>query len=196
MDNLIYRPAPGEEEIWINCEDYPAYDVSTFGQVRNTLTNHMMTLKYSNSGGYAQVHLRVGIDSPNGKYVAVHRLVAQAFCHNNDPEKRIEVDHRDRDRTNNYYKNLKWVSHKENLENQTSHRKERVYKKSTPIVLLDRETKELLAEYSSPNEAGQVLKLSPQVIVDNIHHHSQFMKVGLFMTKKNYENNFLTQAKN
>lgn len=50
----------------------------------------------------------------------VHRLVAIAFCDGRS-EERNEVNHIDYNRTNNYYKNLEWVTHRENVQHSKSH---------------------------------------------------------------------------
>lgn len=166
MEKLILSaaPAPGEQEIWTKCVDYPAYEVSTFGNVRNAATRVFMTPKFINSGGYAQVHLRIGIKNKNGKFETVHRLVAKAFCENPDPEKKYIVDHIDHNRKNNYYKNLRWVTPKENVLNSNP-RKPRIYKERTPIVLLNAETNELIKEFPNTLVAAKELNLSPTVIV-------------------------------
>ena len=46
----------------------------------------------------------------------VHRVVAELFIPN--PEGLPEVDHIDRDRSNNRVENLRWVSHQQNAQNQ------------------------------------------------------------------------------
>lgn len=189
MENEIIKPilpTPGEEEIWVVCEDYPAYEISTFGNGRNRQTQKVMCPKFTNSGGYAQLHFRIGVDNPNGKYVAVHRLVAKAFIPNDDPNRKL-VDHRDRNRRNNYYKNLRWATPQENSDNSTKKKSKYIYKKSTPLVLFDAKTKELIGEFLSPNDAAEKLQLSAQVIVDSIHRYRPCLKVGIFMTKEDYE---------
>ena len=188
MEKLILSaaPAPGEQEIWTKCVDYPAYEVSTFGNVRNAATRVFMTPKFINSGGYAQVHLRIGIKNKNGKFETVHRLVAKAFCENPDPEKKYIVDHIDHNRKNNYYKNLRWVTPKENVLNSNP-RKPRIYKERTPIVLLNAETNELIKEFSNTLVAAKELNLSPTVIVQSIRNDRLSLKVGRFMSKTDYE---------
>lgn len=51
----------------------------------------------------------------NGKSYreAIHRLVALVYC--DKPDGATDVDHIDHNKTNNNYKNLRWVSHKENI---------------------------------------------------------------------------------
>lgn len=189
MENEMnkFLPTPGEKEIWVECVDYPAYEVSTFGNVRNAATGNLMSQKYSNSGGYAQVHFRIGVEHSNGKYEAVHRLVAKAFCQNDDPERKYMVDHISRDRRNNYYKNLRWVTPKENYQNSKGTRAPYVYKKKTPIVLLNEKTNELIKEFPNTFAAAEELSLSASVIVESIHNDRPCLKVGKFLSKSEYE---------
>lgn len=63
--------------------------------------------------GYRQVKL-----SKNGKsnYIAIHRLVAEAFIEKPHVEEKLEVNHKDCNRENNCVTNLEWVTHKENIQ--------------------------------------------------------------------------------
>lgn len=192
MEKLILTatPAPGEKEIWAKCIDYPAYEVSTFGNVRNAATKTCLTPKFSNSGGYAQVHFRIGVENKNGKYETIHRLVAKAFCENDNPEEKYMVDHINRDRKNNYYKNLRWVTPKENYLNSKEKPNPRIYKKKTPIVLLDIKTNELIKEFPNTFAAAEELNMSARSIVDSIHYERPCSKIGKFLSKSEYEKNF------
>lgn len=64
--------------------------------------------------GYKRISLK-------GKTPSVHILVAKAFVYNDDPCNKIEVNHKDFDRTNSRWDNLEWVTHKENIEYSKSH---------------------------------------------------------------------------
>lgn len=53
----------------------------------------------------------------------VHRLVAETYIPNPDPQTLKEVDHIDRNRQNNVVSNLRWVSRTENMRNRKDTRK-------------------------------------------------------------------------
>ena len=95
-----------EGEIWRRVEDNN-YEISDRGRFRKVGNRRIIagTIK----DGYVLVRL-------NGKGVFVHRLVAQAFIPN--PEGKELVDHIDGNRTNNYVSNLRWVTPKENSNNE------------------------------------------------------------------------------
>ena len=177
-------PSPGEIEIWKAHPVYIAYEVSTFGNVRRTDNKRPLT-PGANARGYAVVHLRTGIESKNGKTVKVHNLIADTFLEPGRPEQ-IEVDHQDRNRMNNYYKNLRWVTHKENIKNTKSIRRQRVYMDRPALVLLDKNTHELIQEFKDLAEASAKMGVSPPGIRDNIHRVKPPYRFGYFMIKDEY----------
>lgn len=177
-------PAPGEEEIWKTHPVYTAYEISTFGNVRRTDNKRPLTPK-PNARGYAVVHLRTGIKHKNGKMVKVHNLVADTFL---EPgrEDQLEIDHIDRNRTNNYYKNLRRVSHKENAENRKKTHRQGVYMDRPALVLLNRDTHELIREFQNLREVVDTCNISPAGVRDNIHHVKPPYTFGYFMIKDEY----------
>lgn len=89
------------------------YKVDKYG---NVYGNNEMELKQScNNRGYKQVALKMK-NTRRWKKCYVHRLVGAAFVEGYS-EKKNEIDHIDTNKHNNFYKNLKWVTHKENRQN-------------------------------------------------------------------------------
>lgn len=104
------------DENWKNIKDYPNYMVSNLGRVkslnyRNTGEEKILKI-YKNKRGYLQVGLY-----KKGKFksYSVHRLVAEHFIPNSDNKSCI--DHINTNKTDNRVCNLKWVTHKENMNN-------------------------------------------------------------------------------
>ncbi|MCX7985839.1 MAG: NUMOD4 motif-containing HNH endonuclease [Bacteroidales bacterium] len=101
-----------EKEIWkvIPYTDHK-YEVSNFGRVKSYCQNHTKgkILKPSKIGGFNVVSLKVGGKS---RHFLVHKLVAEAFVPRNNPDDEAVI-HLDWNKTNNFYKNLQWVSKKE-----------------------------------------------------------------------------------
>lgn len=91
-------------------KDYEDYLISIDGIV----TKNGKRLGFINAQGYPSVCL-----CKNGtkKFKTIHRLVALHFISN--PNSKKEVDHIDRNRTNNHISNLRWCSSMENGRNKT-----------------------------------------------------------------------------
>ena len=97
-------------EIWRVIDEYENYEVSSHGRVRNTDT--MKIVKGTLDNGYYRIDI-----TKNNKRIThrVHRLVAFAFC-NNDNDFNV-VDHIDRNKTNNNWLNLRWTTQSINMRN-------------------------------------------------------------------------------
>lgn len=96
-------------EIWKDIKGYPGYQISNKGRVWSTKSNRCLK-PYLNNSGYRMIN----IQAINGKRKGelIHRLVALHFLDN--PEKKPEVNHIDRNKENNCVENLEWVTHGEN----------------------------------------------------------------------------------
>lgn len=115
-------------EIWADLKDpkYKGlYQVSSFGNIRSldcvrinsNGTKHFVkgrVLTKPHDGQYKTVHLYD--EHGNKKCISAHRLIAEAFCLNHDPEHQTQVNHIDGNKANNHPSNLEWVSCKANIQ--------------------------------------------------------------------------------
>ena len=110
-----------KNEIWKSIKDYEGlYEVSNLGRVRRmNYTNQYGTfdkiviLKSWTHNGYQYVQLS---KYNKKKIFRIHRLVAETFIPN--PNNLSEIDHINTIKTDNRVENLRWVTHKENMNNE------------------------------------------------------------------------------
>lgn len=99
-------------EIWKPVPNFPNYEVSSLGRVRNVHTGKLRKLY---KGTTCKGYWNVGLYKDNKLYAKlVHRLVAEAFIPN--PLDKKYVNHKDTDRENNSVENLEWVTASENIQ--------------------------------------------------------------------------------
>ena len=111
------------QEIWKDIENYKGlYQVSSQGRVKSLNYKHTGKEKVlksnKNKNGYLQIYL---CKDEKVKSFLIHRLVSQAFIPN--PENKPSIDHINTIRDDNRVENLRWVTHKENMNNPLSIKK-------------------------------------------------------------------------
>jgi len=100
-----------DEEVWKPIEDHTDYEVSTWGNVASTRFGKIRILQlHSDERG------RQSVDIGSHHRVFVHNLVGCSFL--SKPGDCIEIDHIDRNPSNNNVSNLRWVSKSHNQANR------------------------------------------------------------------------------
>lgn len=97
-----------------------------------------------------------------GKAQLFHRVVALAFCPNDDHENKIEVDHLDTDPSNCLPENLEWVTHAENIKRSYRNNKKRKssgLERSKPVKAFKADGS-FAGQYGNKREAAQALGMS------------------------------------
>lgn len=95
--------------MFVNISGFINHSVNEFGVVLNTKTGNIIQ-PYKNKQGYLYVK---PCENNKRKHLAIHRAVAMCFC--DGYAKGMVVDHIDGNKENNYYKNLRWCSQKQNV---------------------------------------------------------------------------------
>lgn len=112
-------------EIWKTIKNHEKYEVSNLGNIRRKIEyikiwnkrlnkeiikykNPILVGKKLSQKGYKRVRL-------DGKTYFVHRVVAENFIINNNPQIKTQINHIDCDKLNNSIYNLEWCT---NLENR------------------------------------------------------------------------------
>lgn len=98
-------------EEWKRIEEFPKYEVSSEGKIRNKHGNLVGgTLR---TDGYTSLTL---CNSGTYKRRLLHRLIALAFIPN--PDNKDFIDHINQDKSDNSISNLRWATHSENMLNR------------------------------------------------------------------------------
>ena len=130
------------DEVWKDIIGFEGlYQVSNMGRVK-TLAKVLNTWNGGRrskeqiispiiqKSGYAHVGLW---KNQKRKQVRVHRIVAEAFCNNDIPDSKTQVNHINENKLDNRAENLEWVTPKENTNHGTAI-KRRVSKKARRAI--------------------------------------------------------------
>lgn len=120
------------------------------GQVYSEYTNKFLT-PLPVRGGYWRVKIRV-----DGKtnYRMIHRLVLEHF-NPVDNQDELQVNHRDGNKSNNTLENLEWTTPSENIIHAYKNGLKSGEALKKPVYQLDKDTGEIIAEFSSQKEAAE-----------------------------------------
>ena len=127
----------GIKEEWEDIRNYEGYyQISNRGNIKSYHKNKngkLMKITIQKTK-YNYVYSIVGLTKDNQCVLfKVSRLVALHFIPN--PENKPEVNHINNDSLNNYYKNLEWATHKENMQHSYNQSRLGKLKKSDWIII-------------------------------------------------------------
>ena len=105
-------------ELWREIPNYPNYEASTLGNIRNKKTGRILKASIG-TNGYRVLNLR---NNGKTKCFNVHTLIARTWLVNDDPKILTDIHHKDCNKSNNRLDNLQYVSHAENIAFGTNHK--------------------------------------------------------------------------
>ena len=169
-----------DNEEWRIVNNFENYEVSSLGNVRNNKTGRV--LKLTCRGGYLFTGL---CQNSSSKTVPVHRLVALAFIDN--PENKPQVNHKDKNRSNNTISNLEWSTASENNIHrsvnvtQTTNQQVKVWR-------IDITTDEKLELYDSIYLAAQwIINNNDKLCIDTVKSGISCASRGIYITSFGYK---------
>lgn len=164
------------EEIWKTVEDFPNYEVSTFGNIKNKKSNKLLKLLINNSGYYrcALTH------NSKTKNITVHRIVGKTFIPN--PENKPTINHKDRNRINNKLENLEWVTHKE--QNLHKSKSNNIRRHASKVFRICSKSNVILETYNSLKEASVWVINNNLSKIKNNNYKSIMSKISAVINKK------------
>lgn len=154
-------------ESWVPIFEYPKYEVSDRGNVRNRLTGRILRPQRVGQGlPYLQVSL-----SMNGvvEQRKIHRLVAAAYI--GVVPIGMTVNHKDGDKLNNFVSNLEIVSYSQNNRHAFAMGLKQSTKANKPVRCID--TGE---EFESVKQAAAHIGASPSEITNMLHHRQRTVR--------------------
>lgn len=147
-----------ENEKWVSVKNYPDYQISNYGRIKN-LDN--LLLKYWTRGNhdYSLVSLRNNGEKRN---LSVHILVYYSFHLDEEEDNNFVIDHIDGDKQNNSLNNLRRVSQKENVK--ASCYAQKTNSRCNTVKAYYLKNKEYIGSYPSYAEAGRQLNIDARLI--------------------------------
>jgi hypothetical protein len=105
------------EKLYKILPDFPNYAVTEDGEVLNVKTGKIISQFLCGIPPYYSVNFTINGKS---KQQRVHRVVAMAWLVNDDPENKIQVNHKDGNKLNNHVDNLEWCTPSQNQQHAIS----------------------------------------------------------------------------
>jgi len=171
-----------EGEIWKPIKNYENYyEISNFGRVKSCIRNtktwkiRKESILKPHKSEYIQVKL-----TKNGKskMPLLHRLVAEAFINNPNPEYYNVVNHIDFNKLNNSIENLEWCSHSMNIKHTYNAGRSKSIQNGRSKSKINFEIAEEIRKFTKENnhlsqrEIGLNFGVSREIVKDIINYKS------------------------
>jgi len=101
-------------ETWKRSPDFPDYEVSDAGRIKNRRAGLILKHQIQNSGYYL-VHIR---KNHRRRAITIHRLVLMTFI--GHPQEGMQCDHINGNKLDNRLVNLHWVTGEDNMRNNAT----------------------------------------------------------------------------
>lgn len=151
-----------ENEIWKDIPGFDNYECSTEGRIRNKKRNSLIKPSKDNHG-YAVSSLMINKERKNIKF---HRIIALTFLPNF--ENKPTVEHKDGNKFNNKLYNLKWATHKEQIN----------YAIQNNLLSSRKGIKLNHSRDCFPNEKWKQIKLYPEYEISNMGRVKYLIRKG------------------
>ena len=169
-------------ETWRTIDGYDNYEISSYGNVRNSTTGKLLKTRINNSTGYVMVDIR---NCEKRKTCSVHRLVAQAFISNENDLP--QVNHKDENKQNNHIDNLEWCTAKYNCNYGTHNEKMKEAKRLNPRVYTDEERQIMSERMSGENHWNYGNTWSEETKYKNMMSQQNRKRVRCIETGEEFE---------
>lgn len=101
--------------MWKTIIEFERYEINEIGEIKNIQTSYVLKSTKDKDG-----YLQIGLRKPGIRkkfYFKIHKLVALHFL-DLELDKLKQIDHIDRNKLNNHFTNLRWVTIQENINNR------------------------------------------------------------------------------
>lgn len=142
-----------KKEVWKDIFGNNKYFISNYGRIKNN-KNHIIKT-HNDKDGYQIYSFYINSKKITKK---IHRLVAQHFIFN--PNNYEFINHKDENKSNNYFENLEWCTkiYNTNYGNARLKQKQKLYK---PVICI-----ELNKEFESIKKAANFIKRDKTSVCD------------------------------
>lgn len=133
------------------------YSISEDGEIKNIKTGRTISQR-EDKDGYMVCNLST--TNKRQQTFKVHRLVALMYVENDNPEVKVQVNHKDENKKNNHYSNLEWCTLHYNI-NYGIRTKKAITPRERAIIIKNENTGDVV-KFESIASACRMLNLDPR----------------------------------